>query len=710
MSSGQQQLLPRWELAAPASRTELIQIMQQWRVSPPVAQVLLGREVTPQLLNPPLVLSPNQGLFEAAQQLIVAIRQQKRIRIHGDYDADGVSATATLITGLRRVERHLHGSAAKPEYIHGFIPHRLNEGYGIHPDKVSEHAKCADVLVTVDCGVSNLAEVGALIEAGLEVIVTDHHAPGEDFPDCLVVHPHLTEHYDPQEHNLTGAGVAYHLLWAVCQQLDLPEPRDLTALATLGTVADVAPLLGENRALVCAGLEEMRQTQLLGLRALMEENKLTKPTARDVAFVLAPRLNAAGRMGDADEALDLLTLQDAHQAKAKAHYLEVRNAERRKIQDAMFEEALTLVNPNDSALVLTHPSWHAGVMGIVASKLLDQFYKPVYIVAQGKGSVRSTPGISAVQGLRECSDLLHRFGGHFGAAGFSMDQGHFESFAERICEYVSRHPKPHPTIQLDAPLPVMGVTEDLLGEIDEFEPFGEGHQLPLWHVRESLTQTRLVGKNKNSLQFKIGQIKGIKYRETNETEGQRDLAAHMIRNEWRGRVNLELMGEALRPPEALCMCPDQQVRPLPRLDPKQAMLKLKAQAAAYAEGGVACFLQDNIPGLTLLSVTDQHPGRELILYQLPPEDILARWLKAGPVSFAFGPKTLTELEGNLTTYHLTPPTSNPLLDADGHEQSLDKAADAYRCWQWAHHYRVLDDSGWSHSVYAMLGVAPDAGL
>lgn len=693
----------RWELIAPASRTTLIETMQQWRVSPPIAQMLLGREVTPRLLDPPLSLSPNQGLQEAAQQLITALQHQKRLRIHGDYDADGVSATATLITGLRRVEQHLHGSAAKPERIHGFIPHRLNEGYGIHPNKVAEHAKYADVLITVDCGVSNLNEVKALIEAGVEVIVTDHHAPGKDFPDCLVVHPHLTENYDPQEHNLTGAGVAYHLLWAICQQLNLPEPRDLTALATLGTVADVAPILGENRALVRTGLEEMRQTPLLGLRALMTENKITKPTARDVAFVLAPRLNAAGRMGDADEALDLLTLQDTHQAKAKAKYLEIRNAERRKIQDTMFEEALKLVNPDDPALVLTQPHWHAGVMGIVASKLLDQFYKPVYIVAQGKGSVRSTPGICAVSGLRECSDLLDRFGGHFGAAGFSMDQNQFEPFAERIRDYAARHPLPHPTVKLDAPLPIMGVTDNLLDEVNQFEPFGEGHPPPLWHIRESLTQTRLVGKNKNSLQFKIGPIKGIKYRETNDTAGPRDLAAHIMRNEWHGRVNLELMSEALRQPDALSMSSEQQVPLVPRLNPKNAMLKLKSKAVAYAEHDIAQFLQNNIPSLSMLSISDEHPGAELILYNLPPEDILERWLKAGPISFAFGPKTLAELEGSLSSDHLTPPTSNPLRDISGHEHSLETAADAYRRWQWAHHYRVLDDLGWSHSVYAMLG-------
>ena len=380
-----------------------------------MAQVLCGRDLRTELLALPLELTPNPALREAARHIVAAVREGKRIRIHGDYDADGVSATATLVLGLRAIGAN----------VHGFIPHRLNEGYGIHPDRVPEHAAAADLVVTVDCGVSNLDEVKSLLATGTEVVVTDHHAPGENFPECLVVHPHLTPDYDPDRHNLTGAGVAYHLLWAVYEELGRPEPRALLPLATLGTVADVAPLLGENRALVRAGLAEMARTELPGLRALMNEKRVRQPTARDVAFILAPRINAAGRMGEADRALELLTTPSDHEAKSLAAYLEIRNQERRKIQDDMFAQALQLADPNDPALVLTHDDWHAGVMGIVASKLVETFNRPVYIVAQSKGSVRSTPGISAVQGLRESRDLLGRFGGHPGAAGFSLDPQNF---------------------------------------------------------------------------------------------------------------------------------------------------------------------------------------------------------------------------------------------------------------------------------------------
>ena len=681
---------PRWLLAPPASREELLAAMRAWGVSAPVAQVLCGRQLSPALLETPLTLTPNPALREAARRLVAAVAAGQRIRIHGDYDADGVSATATLVLGLREL-------GAK---VHGFIPHRLQEGYGVHPDRVAEHAEAADLLVTVDCGVTNLEEVRALLALGCEVIVTDHHAPGEDFPGCLVVHPHLTEGYDPARHNLTGAGVAYHLLWAVYEELGRPKPRHLTPLATLGTVADVAPLIGENRALVRAGLSEMEGTALPGLRALMKEKRVRRPTARDVAFILAPRINAAGRMGEADLALELLTTPSPGDAERLAAYLEVRNQERRQLQDRMFAQALELADPSDPALVLTHPEWHVGVMGIVASKLVETYHKPVYIMAQGKGSVRSTPGISAVQGLRESRELLRRFGGHPGAAGFSLDEANFPALRERLHHYARRFPAPVPQVRLDAPLLPAALTPTFLSELGTLEPYGEGHRRPLWHLRGLPREARLVGKRSDTLQFRLDTLRGVAYRQSGPPpSGLSDVGAELSLNEWRGKVSVELSTEALRPAAALGLeGADRLSWPLlPRLNPSVAMTYLKTGAVAYAENGVARYLQDNVPGLSLLPEGGAHPGGELILYSMPPEDTLRRWLAQAltggdRVSFALGPKTLGETEGAW------------LLSAADPQEAPEAQADAYRRWQWAHHYRVLDDAGWSASVYAMLGL------
>lgn len=680
----------RWLLAPPLSREALLENMRLWQVSPPLAQVLAGRGLTPAHLDPPLTMTPNGALREAARQLVAAVRAGKRIRIHGDYDADGVSATAILVLGLRELGAD----------VHGFIPHRLNEGYGVHPDRVEEHAAACDLLVTVDCGVTNLEEVKSLLARGVDVIVTDHHAPGPQFPKCLVVHPHQTSGYDPELHNLTGAGVAYHLLWAVREELDLPPPLDLTALATLGTVADVAPLIGENRALVRAGLGALATSSLPGVRALRANRKVEQPTARDVAFLLAPLINAAGRMGDADLALELLTTASSHRAQTLTELLAVRNGERRELQDRMYAEALALVDPDAPAVVVTREDWHPGVMGIVASKLVDAFHKPTYIVAQGKGSVRSTPGISAVDGLRHSADLLKRYGGHPGAAGFALEGANFPALRDRLYDFVGQFPRPVPVWRLDAPLPTPGATLDLVAEAERFEPFGTGHAPPLWHVREPLSATRLVGKRGDSLQFQVGRLRGIKHGERDDSGGERDLAAHIVSSEWRGQTRLELHGQALRPPARLGLdTPQRDAPPLPRLDPREAMSHLRAGASAYAAGPVAAYLAGQVPGLTLVREDGPHPGGELILYTLPDEDVLRGWLREGRVAFALGPKTLAELEGRLSPGHLGPPPRPPLPGTD-----LAGAADAYRRWQWAHLYRVLDDPGWNAAVRHLLGL------
>lgn len=689
-----QPLEAQWLLAPPASREELLAVMRTWRVSPPLAQVLYGRGLTPAHLDPPLVLTPNPALREAARRVVQAVQGKKRIRIHGDYDADGVSATAVLVVGLRALGAD----------VHGFIPHRLNEGYGVHPDKVEEHAQSCDLLVTVDCGVTNLTEVAALLQRGVEVIVTDHHAPGPDFPQTLVVHPHLTSGYDHDLHNLTGAGVAYHLLWAIHEELGLPEPRPLSALATLGTVADVAPLIGENRALVRAGLVALAGSNLPGIKALIESGRVSEPTARDVAFILAPRINAAGRLGEADIALELLTTTSDHEAKRLAEYLSIRNQERRKLQDDMFQHALALVDPSESALVVTHEDWHAGVMGIVASKLLETYHKPVFIIAQGKGSVRSTPGISAVDGLRYSHDLLKRYGGHTGAAGFAIQDDQVSAFRERIQAFMGQFPRPMPRVRLDAPLPNLGASLELLTECDAFEPFGEGHAYPLWHVRDELRDTKLVGKRSDCLQFRCGNLRGIKYGEHDARAGERDLATHLMLSEWRGQTRLEYHAQAIREPQRMTLDATPTGAQLPRLNPKEAISHLHTGACAYAQGAVAAYLQDNVPGLTLVTEEDDHPGGELILYALPGENALRKWLGAGRVAFAFGPKTLAELQGALTRYHLSAPPPNPLADAVLDDHHMQAAATAYHRWQWAHHYEVLDDPSWAASVYAMLGL------
>lgn len=540
----------QWAVRPPAPPAAVAALARSLQVPPALAAMLWSRglrDAAPDHLAPPLVLSPNPALRQAAERLAVALRSGKRILIHGDYDADGISGTSVLLLGLRA----LGGK------VQAFIPNRLTDGYGISPEHVPEHIERADLFITVDCGVTNLDEIRALQKAGVEVIVTDHHSPGEQLPDCLVVHPGLSplaEHGLPE---LTGAGVAFHLLWALHDHLCLPAPLEYADLAALGTIADVAPLLGENRALIREGLARMSDSRWAGVRASVAQARLSEPiTARHVAFVLAPRLNAAGRLGEADLGLELLTTDSQRRASELAVYLDARNAERRQIQDDMYASALSKVDPDAPALVIEDDSWHPGVMGIVASKLVETFYLPVYIAAGGKGSVRSTPGISAVGGLRAAAAHLKRFGGHPQAAGFALSMDKFSGFKSAVEEYVRQFPRPVPIVVADAIIGAEEINPGLWRAITDLEPFGEGHPAPLFALVGRLDHARAVGQGGSTLQLRVGGVKGVAWRKgqlaADLPQGCTvNVAVTVTESEWQGVKSLEFVAEAVRKAQPL---------------------------------------------------------------------------------------------------------------------------------------------------------------
>ncbi len=535
----------RWAVRLAAPPFAVKELCQRLGVPPILASVLYSRGLTLDSLHhlqPPLELTKIPDLEAAAERLEIAIKNKKRILIHGDYDADGISGTAVLTLGLRAL-----GADVTP-----FIPDRLHDGYGIHPGRVPQHIERADVFVTVDCGITNLKEIEMLQAANIEVILSDHHQPGQEVPKCLIVHPKMSPLAKQGLPELTGAGVAFHLLWALHNRLGLEMPLEYADLASIGIIADVAPLMGENRALVVAGLSRMADSKWVGLKAAIMQSRINgAPTAKDVAFVIAPRLNAAGRLGEADVGLELLMTASERRARELAVYLDARNNERRKIQDEMLQIALQKVDPDAPALVLDDPNWHPGVMGIVASHLLEKFYKPVYIIAKGKGSVRSTPGISAVQGLHEAAHLLERFGGHSQAAGFAIKHGNEEAFKEVIQNYVAKQPKPEKMLLADTLLSGAEIDDDLYKAICELEPYGEGHPSPLFALTDTLDIARAVGKEGNTLQLRIGGIKGVAWRQgeransfsTGETV---NAVVSLHENVWNEKKNLEFVAEDIR--------------------------------------------------------------------------------------------------------------------------------------------------------------------
>jgi len=528
----------RWTLRPWPDARELERLMARLAVPPEVAAVLWDRGFRdPADLDPPLAPPPLPGIAEAAARIVHAIERGERIRIHGDYDADGVTAAAILTLGLGELGAD----------VHAFIPHRLHDGYGLNMARVPEHRAACDLLVTVDCGVSDAAELAALTEGGVSVIVTDHHAVPDEPPEGLVVHPAYSPALEGRPWP-TGAGVAFFVLWAVREALGKPPPLDYADLAAIGTVADVVPLLGVNRALVKEGLRRLRTSRHAGLRVLAERH-CTRFDAVEVAFRIAPRINAAGRLGEAETAFRALTTDDPLEAAALADRLDALNRERQLVEEEMLERVLPTVNPEDPAIVIHDPEGHPGVMGIVASWVLERFYKPVFIVARGKGSVRSTPGISAVGALAAAAEHLKGYGGHTGAAGFSIDPERVPAFEAAVHAYVRHHPVPVPAVRLDGPL-AADVMDEVYQSLLLLEPFGEGNPEPVFYFGGRVERVRPLSEGRH-ISFSLGGVRVIKWKdEGNGVEEGRELevAAQLVENAWRGVRNLELRAVAYRVP------------------------------------------------------------------------------------------------------------------------------------------------------------------
>ena len=600
---------PRWVLADWPDLAQLEELTGELKLPPELAAVFLRRGLaTPADLKPPLALPPLPGLEAAAKRIVGAINKGERIRIHGDYDADGITAAAVLTLGLAELGAE----------VHTFIPHRLRDGYGLSMERVPEHVEAADLLITVDCGISNHRELGAISEAGVSIIVTDHHAAGEQKPPGIIVHPAFSEALKEQPWP-TGSGVAFFVLWAVREALGLKPPFDYADLAAIGTVADVVPLTGVNRALVKEGLARMRESRHLGLRVLAKRH-CSRCTANEVAFRIAPRINAAGRLGEAETALEMLTTNDYARALQLADRLDELNRQRQQIEEEMLERVLPGLDESAPALVIHDPEGHPGVMGIVASRVLERYYKPVFIIAQGKGSVRSVPGVSAVEALAVASVHLNGYGGHEGAAGFSIAEEAIEAFRHTINRYVAMRAAPAPAVTLDAVLE----SEDLPGFYRGqglLEPFGQGNPEPLYYLSGRPRNIRRLSGGRH-VAFSIGGVRVIKWKDSGDNLDESreiDLAASLVENEWQGQRSLELRAHAYRQ-TGFIECGDADFRVVAD-DARAAIRRAKQDSLpVYATGEGKSFLRER--GLLLASAEEAK-----VWFAIPPEPVISDGVK-----------------------------------------------------------------------------------
>lgn len=527
----------------------LTSLMHAHAVQPLVAHLLATRGVTPSTnLTPDLTLAPLPNLTSAAELIAHHVRDRNRILIHGDYDADGMTGASILVRGLRAL-----GGA--PTY---FIPNRLTEPYGLNPDRIDHISSHADLLITVDCGIANADTIREYRSRGLDVIVTDHHPTSNTLPDALIVHPTAIE--QRHDFDLTGAGVAYHLLWATQHALeqDEPPPNDALITAAIGTIADVASLTTSNRAIIQHALIALKthpETLPPGLVRLAE--KLNGAlTATSIAFGIAPLLNAAGRLGHANDSVELLLTDSDRRASTLIERLDTYNHQRRQHQKRVSSEAHTRVDPRASAIVLDDPSWHAGVIGIAAAELCTHYGLPTYLSSSGRGSARTPKGVHATEALAAASDALDAYGGHAAAAGFTVTPGQHQRFADLIRAHHQQHPAPDTPTTIEAILPEHGIDNTLLNELAILEPHAIDNPAPALAIIAPLRSTRVVGSDRTHLQLTLDRsappTKGIAFGQAHLNpylpNGITALAlAELALNTWNGNTNLEFSTRHVQP-------------------------------------------------------------------------------------------------------------------------------------------------------------------
>jgi single-stranded-DNA-specific exonuclease len=511
-------LAPRWHGPHDPDAALVAALASTLKLPPMVCELLVARgypdvEQAKQFLRPRLeqlhAPSAMLGMDVAVARLARAISAGETILVHGDYDVDGICSTTIMV----RVIRHLGGRAVP------FLPHRMSDGYDLGDAGVrAAHDAGARVVLTCDCGTSAHAAIATLCAAGIDVIVSDHHLPSRAVPECLaVLNPRQPDCTYPDK-DLCAAGVAFKLAVALLQALGGAEnvALHLLDLVALATIADVAPLRGENRVLVRFGLKLMAETRHVGLRALLDAAGLDARalTAGRVGFILAPRLNAAGRIGHAMRGVELLLTSDPAEANRIARELEEMNRARQELDRGTLAAARAMADRLDLdqtwGVVLGAEGWHPGVIGIVASRLVEDLARPVLLVAfengLGKGSGRSISAFDLHAGLTACQDLLVRYGGHRAAAGITIAADRLAPFAERFNAVARERLRAEdliPRVRIDVELPLEGITADLEALLRHFEPFGVGNPAPVLATRgvRLAAAPRVVGQGGLKLQL-----------------------------------------------------------------------------------------------------------------------------------------------------------------------------------------------------------------
>lgn len=580
-----------WRLAAPDPQ-QIKRLSEGLGVAPAVAQVLMQRGLgetdsarshlnksAHDLHDPDLL----PGVPAACERLAVALRAGETILVHGDYDVDGVTGTALLVRCLRMLAARSDVGGSNRSRVEWHIPNRLTDGYSFGAHSL-ERAKSvgATLGISVDNGTSAHETIAALAEAGVDTIVTDHHEPppphpvhGALPPAVAIVNPKLADSTYPWR-ELCGGAVAFKLAWGLCKHLAEGERvgptekrflEEALAYVAIATVCDVVPLRDENRLLVEWGLKSLRAGYTPGLRALVEVAGLSGRAilAEDVAFQIGPRINASGRLGSAEVAVECLLAEDDETAKRMAQALEAKNKLRREIERKVHEAARQAAEPfadrdQHPVLVLGGEGWHQGVVGIVAARLVEEYERPAIVIGfegdEGRGSARSVPGFSVLEALHGGSDLMQRYGGHEQAAGMELRAGDLEALREAVCQRAQTlfraRSIPEPALHIDAELCLSMLDRSLMRQLDRLEPFGSGNSSPVFLARDArlAEAPRRIGADRSHLLFHArrgpARFKVLAFGKGHRADELRmgqplDLVYTPRWNTFRGETNLELI-------------------------------------------------------------------------------------------------------------------------------------------------------------------------
>ncbi|MEX1347030.1 MAG: single-stranded-DNA-specific exonuclease RecJ [Desulfobacterales bacterium] len=556
------------------------ELSQKVNCHPVMASILVNRNIhtaktAADFLNTSLNNMPSpfslKDMDVAVNRIYKAITDKEKILIFGDYDVDGITATVILLNFLRY-------AGVDVSY---YIPHRVSEGYSIQPGHISRYARPhnIDLIVTADCGSASHQAAAAAKNAGIDMIITDHHTITEDIPPALAVINPKRQDCPAGLQNLAGVGVAFCLL--ICLRTYLrekgfwqddsePNLKSYCDLVALGTVADMVPLIEENRILCKTGLTLIHAGHRPGLTALLEASAIQNDflDADDIAFRLAPRLNAAGRMDHAARAVELLTAQDLDSAQKTAHALNLLNRQRRQVEQGIFTDIQRFLKNNPSlrqrrSLVLSGQGWHAGVLGIVASKIANDYYRPVILITTrdgiGIGSGRSVAGLNLYDALASCKPYLETFGGHSMAAGLKIRKANIADFQNAFENVIRRISQPEdltPILKIDAHLDLDTISDALINELEALMPFGTGNPEPLFMTADvGVISSKIVGKNHRRMILQQSSrpntpvFPAIQFNADSRVSNKQKISQMVFKlrwNRWQGKKTAQLVIEDLR--------------------------------------------------------------------------------------------------------------------------------------------------------------------